>query len=314
MSKTLYAIGEVLIDFIPSKVLEDSKLELAYIPKLGGAPANVLGAYSKLGGKTELLTQLGNDLFGRKILDELKYYKIGTKNITFTNDANTALAFVDLDINGERSFSFYRNPSADMLYDEKNISLELFDDCFAFHFCSVSIGEFPMKYAHKKAIEILKNSNTLISFDVNLRFSLWNDKEKLYKAVMDFIKFADIIKVSNDELTFITGYDDIEKGCKYLLKFASLVICTCGSEGAYAFTKQNKVFVMSNKVKAIDTTGAGDAFIGSFLYNLCENGYDKTNINNITQKHLTKFISDSNLYCEKSVQKIGAIDSYPSKL
>lgn len=185
----------------------------------------------------------------------------------------------------------------------------------ALHFIfSVSIGEFPMKYAHKKAIEILKNNNTLISFDVNLRFSLWNNKDMLYKAVMEFIPFADIIKVSKDELTFITGNNDIEKGCNYLLKFASLIICTCGKEGSYAFTKLNKVFVKSNIVKAIDTTGAGDAFIGSFLYNLCENGYDKTNISNITKEHLIKFVTDSNLYCEKSVQKIGAIDSYPNKL
>ena len=121
MKDTLFAIGESLIDFIPEK--SGSKIEdvTAFCPKVGGAPANVLGAFSKLGGKTQLLTQLGDDPFGRKILDSLKKWDVGCDYVSLTDKANTALAFVSLDEAGNRDFSFYRNPSADMLFSPYQI-------------------------------------------------------------------------------------------------------------------------------------------------------------------------------------------------
>lgn len=314
MKDTLYAIGEALIDFIPNeKGCEAFDVE-TFSPKIGGAPANVLGAFSKLGGKTELLTQLGNDLFGRKILKELKFYNIGTKFLTYTNEANTALAFVSLNKDGNREFSFYRNPSSDMLYNAKDVKKENLNNCYALHFCSVSLGNFPMKDAHLKVIEYAINNESIISFDPNIRLPLWNDYQLLKKVVNEFINYANIVKVSDEEVSFITGYNDIEQGCKEILKKCDIVLCTCGSKGTYGFTKQKTVFVKTNKVEAKDTTGAGDAFIGAFLYILYINKINKEDLSNISKEKLESFIALANNYATKSVMKSGAIESYPNSL
>ena len=211
MKNTLFAIGEALIDFIPNERNCGFSEVKSFSPKTGGAPANVLGAFSKLGGKTQLITQLGDDPFGHKIADELKAFNIGLDNVVFTKAANTALAFVSLDGEGNRTFSFYRNPSADMLYSADNLSESVFEDCFALHFCSVSLGDFPMKGAHRKAIELAKKNGAIISFDPNIRLPLWNDTDLLKSAIDEFLPMADIIKVSDEEIGFITGYCILQK-------------------------------------------------------------------------------------------------------
>lgn len=314
MKDTLYAIGEALIDFIPNEKGCSSFDVKTFSPKLGGAPTNVLGAFSKLGGKTELLTQLGNDLFGKRILKELKYYNIGTKYLTYTSEANTALAFVLLNSDGDREFSFYRNPSSDMLYNGNNLKEDNFKNCYALHFCSVSLGEFPMKDAHLKAIKYAKNNESIISFDPNIRLPLWKDHQLLKNVVNEFMNYANIVKVSNEEVSFITGYSDIKQGCKEILKNCDIVLCTCGSKGTYGFTKQETVFVKTTKVEAKDTTGAGDAFIGAFLYILYINSINKDGLSNISKEQLERFIALANNYATKSVMKSGAIESYPNSL
>lgn len=314
MNNTLFAIGEALIDFIPSETGCSFAEVKSFSPKIGGAPANVLGAFAKLGGKTQLITQLGDDPFGHKIADELEKYNIGIKNVKFTNKANTALAFVSLEANGNREFSFYRNPSADMLYSEDNLSGKVFDDCFALHFCSVSLGNFPMKQAHNRAIDIAAESGAIISFDPNVRLPLWNDAQMLKRAIWEFLPKSDIVKLSDNEIKFITGTDDVEKGCKVLLEFCKIVICTCGEKGAYAVTENCEASAPSENVCATDTTGAGDAFVGSFLYNLHRNGFDRERLCSIGKDKLSEFLRTSNRYCAESVQKHGAIDSYPHKL
>ena len=311
MKNTLFAIGEALIDFIPSETGCDFGNVKSFSPKVGGAPAYVLGAFAKLGGKTQLITQLGDDPFGYKIVKELAGFNIGLDNVLFTDKANTALAFVSLANDGNRTFSFYRNPSADMLYNAENIKKEMFEDCYALHFCSVSLGNFPMKEAHKKAIELAKTQGAVISFDPNIRFPLWNDKQKLKEAIDEFMPAADIIKISDEEIEFITGTNDIEKGSQMLLKNAKIFLCTCGAKGAYAFMKNAEVYVPSEKVIAVDTTGAGDAFNGSFLYNLYRNGYERDTLDTISAEELKQFVKTSNNYCGKSVQRQGAIESYP---
>ena len=314
MDKTFFAIGESLIDFIPGQTgcsFEDVE---SFSPKIGGAPANVLGAFTKLGGKTQLLTQLGNDPFGHKILNKFKEWNVGIDHVSLTDKANTALAFVSLDANGNRDFSFYRNPSADMLYDESQIKKEWFENCFGLHFCSVSLGDFPMKQAHIAAIEKAKNNNAIISFDPNLRRPLWKSDEAMINAVKEFLPYADIIKVSDEEINLICGTDDIHSACRMLLKDAKLVICTCGANGAYAFTENATVYASSERVKAVDTTGAGDAFCGSLLYNLHRHGIEKHTLSEIDEKTLEKLIVSSNNYCTKSVQQYGAIESYPDNI
>ncbi|MCR5121115.1 MAG: carbohydrate kinase, partial [Ruminococcus sp.] len=274
MNDTLIAIGEALIDFIPDKTGCSFDEVGAFSPKLGGAPANVCGAFAKLGGKSRLLTQLGDDPFGHKILNELEECGIDVSCVSLTDKANTALAFVSLGADGERTFSFYRKPSADMLYSPENVRGEYFSDVFALHFCSVSLGDFPMKQSHIAAIEKARENGALISFDPNLRFQLWNDREDLKRTVNEFIPLANILKISDEELGFITGETDINKALEKLRKHFGKRLCmvlyTCGSGGAYAFTGNGSAFSPGIKVNAVDTTGAGDGFIGAFLWKLKE--------------------------------------------
>lgn len=266
-NKKLIAIGEALIDFIPDKTGCKFSEVTAFSPKVGGAPANVCGAFTKLGGSSALITQLGDDPFGHKIADELAFYDIDTSTVSFTDKASTALAFVSLENDGNRTFSFYRKPSADMLLTPEQLKGEWFENGYALHFCSVSLGDFPMKDAHLRAIELARKNEMLISFDPNL----------------------------------------LAKGVK-------LVIYTCGKDGAYAYTETAKAFSPALSVKAVDTTGAGDGFIGSFLRKLQSLGTDVHNISHTDENTLKECLDLSNKFCAVSVQSEGAIASYPTKI
>ena len=312
-NKKLIAIGEALIDFIPNKTDCAFSEVTEFAPKVGGAPANVCGAFSRLGGKSMLITQLGNDPFGHKIANELATFGIDTSAIRFTEEANTPLAFVSLEKDGNRTFSFYRKPSADMLLAPVQIDEKWFDDSYALHFCSVSLGDYPMKDAHIRAIEIARKNGMLISFDPNLRFPLWNDKNKLHSRVNEFIPLCDILKISDEELEFITGENDIKKAApKLFAKGVKLIAYTCGKDGAYTFTENAEAFSPAEKVNAVDTTGAGDGFIGSFLWKLQSLGINAANISEADECALKKCLDFSNRFCAISVQSEGAIASYPN--
>ena len=314
MNNILAAIGEALIDLIPDKSGCAFGDVTAFAPKVGGAPANVCAAFARLGGKSRLLTQLGDDPFGHKIIDELYDAGVDTGCITLTDKANTALAFVSLGENGDRTFSFYRKPSADMLCSPENVREEYFDEVFALHFCSVSIGDFPMKQAHKRAVGIMKRRGGIVSFDPNLRFNLWESREALKNAVREFIPTADIVKLSEDELEFVTGCKDMESAAEMLFgQGVKLFLYTCGSGGAYAFTAAARAFAPARKVRALDTTGAGDGFTGAFLYRLHEEGVTPETLDGISEQALTDCLAFANAFCAVSVIKKGAIASYPTR-
>jgi fructokinase len=314
MNNVLAAIGEALIDFIPDRSGCSFDEVSAFSPKVGGAPANVCAAFSKLGGRSKMITQLGDDPFGHKIIGELKAVNVDTECISLTDKANTALAFVSLEKDGGRTFSFYRKPSADMLYSEDSVKEEYFDDVFALHFCSVDIGDFPMKQAHKKAIGIMREKGGIISFDPNLRFNLWDSTEALVSAVREFIPLSDIVKISDEELSYVTGADDIETGVKKLFdQGVKLVLYTCGADGAYAFAKNIKVYAPSVKVNAVDTTGAGDGFTGAFLWKLRDITENDDMLGDITEEKLLECLTFANSFCALSVQRKGAIASYPTQ-
>ena len=313
MSKLL-AIGEALIDFLPTENGKQIKDVISFEPKVGGAPANVCGAFSKMGDKGFLISKLGMDPFADKILDEFKRYNIQCDYIKQTDEANTSLAFVALKNDGDREFSFFRNPGADMLLKEDEIEEKRFEDADILHFCSVSLGEFPMKYAHKKAIEYAKKNGLIISFDPNLRFPLWKDKELLRKTVREFIPMSHIVKISDEELEFITGKKEISDALEELfVGDVKLVIYTKGKNGAECYTKNASAADNHASKKAVDTTGAGDAFIGSFLWQLANDGIGYEDIETLSDENLHKYIEFSNKYSAASVMKYGAISSYPGK-
>ena len=310
--KKLLAIGEALIDMIPSNTGRIKDVQ-SFSPKVGGAPLNVCGAYSKLGGNSNIITMLGNDPFGDKILDELNSFGINVDYVKRTNLANTSLAFVALDENANREFSFYRKIGADMLLSEKEIEQSWFSDSYGLHFCSVSLGDFPMRQAHDRALKIAKEQGIVVSFDPNVRLPLFDDHEYLRKTINEYLKYADILKISEEEVEFIFGNDDIEKNLEYLFdQGVKLLIYTSGKDGATAFTKHIKVHSDGIKVNAIDTTGAGDGFIGSFLYQLSKDEVNVKHLENLKEEQIKQYLDLSNKFCAFSVTKEGTIASYPT--
>ena len=309
----LLSIGEALVDMIPGQVNVGIPEVETFQPIVGGAPANVCGAFVKLGGQAEMITQLGDDPFGNKVVEEFDRFGIGKKYVKRTDKANTALAFVALKEDGNREFSFYRRPSADMLMEAEDVKEEWFKDEYALHFCSVSIGNFPMKEAHKVAIEYATKNGLLISFDPNLRKPLWDSMDDLYNAVHEFIPLAHVLKISDEELEFLTGKTEMEDALEQLfVGNVKMIIYTKGAEGAECYTRNAKAAAACEKVKAIDTTGAGDAFIGSFLYQLFQDGVKADTLENVTADKMEAYLAFSNKFCGYSVQRKGAISSYPT--
>lgn len=172
MEQEIITIGEALIDFIPQQKGCALKDVDGFVRKAGGAPTNVAAAVAKLGAPSSVITQVGMDAFGEHIIETLKQVGVNTDKIFRTQEANTALAFVSLAKDGNRSFSFYRKPCADLLLGEDKLEARLFEACYALHFCSVDLIESPMKQAHKKAIALAKDKGALISFDPNVRLPL----------------------------------------------------------------------------------------------------------------------------------------------
>ncbi len=310
--KSVISIGEALIDFIPGQkgcALKDN----AFFERVcGGAPANVAAAVSLLGGKSKMITKLGEDGFGDHILDVLSHAGVDTGCILRTKEANTSLAFVALKPDGDREFSFYRKPGADMLFEASELEREWFRDCAFLHFCSVDLIACPMKEAHRAAISMAKEAGAAVSFDPNLRFPLWEDKEELKKTVQEFIGFADILKISDEELEFITGETEIENAlAKLFSRGVRLVMYSEGKEGVRVFTKQSQAKASGVSVPVSDTTGAGDAVIGAFLYGLTEQGI--SDVSALTEEELTKLLTFANGYAAYSVMGKGAIAAYGTK-
>ena len=313
MEKKLYAIGEALIDFIPQESGRPMKDVLGFCPKVGGAPANVCGAFTRLGGKSEMITQLGDDPFGNKIEEALEENGIGTSHVLRTKEANTSLAFVALKEDGNREFSFYRKPGADMLMEAKDVDAAWFQDAYALHFCSVSLGEFPMKEAHRKAIDCARRAGCMISFDPNIRLPLWENPEALRNVIWEFAPMAHVLKISDEELEFITGKADIKEALPRLFAGNTrLVIYTKGADGAECYTEQTSAYADGQKVKAVDTTGAGDGFIGAFLFCMAKDGVEVDQLASLSREQLEKYLAFANKFCAKSITKYGAIASYPT--
>lgn len=310
--KRLLAIGEALIDFIPSTT--DSKLKDVemFSRQVGGAPCNVACTATKLGGNAEMITQLGQDAFGDLIVETLDNLGVGTQYLKRTNEANTALAFVSLTKEGERDFSFYRKPSADMLYSIDAVSAIDVNENDVLHFCSVDLVESPMKYAHKKLIEKVTHVGGTIVFDPNVRLPLWKNEADCKSAVHEFIPLAHIVKISDEELEFVTGITDENQTIQWLFQGnVDAVIYTKGADGATVYFKDgNEISQQGFKVKAIDTTGAGDAFIGALISKLLIS--DSTDLIAVLKNEGKAILEFSNYVAATVTTKYGAISSIPT--
>lgn len=265
------AIGELLIDFTPNGL--STKQNQLFECNPGGAPANVLSAATKLGLKTAFIGKVGNDQFGNLLKRTLDNAEIDSKGLIMSEEYNTTLAFVHLKDDGDRSFSFYRNPGADMMLNENEVEYDIIKNSKIFHFGSVSMTNEPSRTATIEAVKYAKNHCKIVSYDPNLRELLWNNLEEAKHVMLSCMQYCDILKISEEELEFLTGTVNLESGSQKLYnEFGiKMIFVTLGEKGC--FYKLNKLTGRGHAyhVKTIDTTGAGDSFVGAVLYQLLRN-------------------------------------------
>ena len=302
------ALGELLIDFTPCGMSEAGMKIFEQNP--GGAPANVLAAAGNFGAKTAFIGKVGKDMHGEFLKETLKKYNIETKGLIMDEKVFTTLAFVSLNEKGERTFSFARKPGADTCLTKEEVNLELIKECKIFHFGSLSLTDNPSKEALLYALEKAKEMNKIISYDPNYRPLLWENRDIAVKEMRDVVKYADIMKISDEETELLTGYKEPEKAALKLIEQGiSLVFITLGSEGSFLKTKDFQIRVKSKKCNVVDTTGAGDAFWGAILYKLATR---KNDVLQLTEKEGTEYLKFANTTAGICVEKRGAIPAMPS--
>jgi fructokinase len=271
----IVCFGEALIDFLarPTQAPDEPRAFLQYA---GGAPANVAVAVARLGGRADFVGMLGADMFGDFMLESLRAARVGVDYSLRTDAARTALAFVALDAEGERSFSFYRPPAADLLFRAEHYQAECFVDAAAFHVCSNSLTEDAIAATTLQGVARARAAGMLVSFDMNLRPALWPHDADPHARLWDVLKEADLVKLARVELDYLAEPLGDERGVMARLweGQAKVVIVTDGAAPIRWFTRDAAGQVASFRVRALDTTAAGDAFVGGLLYRLAERHVD----------------------------------------
>ena len=299
-------MGEVLIDFMPTG-------EYAFQAKPGGAPANVCACVSRLGGKGFYLGRMATDAFASFLKDEMQKCDIDLSFVTEDKKAKTALAFVTLK-NGERFFSFYRDNTADLLFSPEDVKPDILERGDVLHFGSLGLGSLSSRKAHAKAIMQAENKGAIVSFDINIRENLWSSRKEMLDAIVGFLPYADIVKMSDDELAIMCGRDGISpktekediKSMFAISDKATLIVLTKGERGATVYDRTlNSYSVDAIKGNVVDTTGAGDSFIGAILFLLTNN---KAELSVNGMKNALKFATAvSSIVCSEK----GAMNAMP---
>ena len=309
MNYDVVALGELLIDFTESGKSSDGMRLFEQNP--GGAPANMLTAVSRFGWKTALIAKVGDDMHGRFLIETLEKEGIATDAVIRDPKQFTTLAFVGLDSNGERTFSFARKPGADTMLRDDELDMELLTNCKVFHFGSLSLTDEPARSATQKAVRTAKDSGAVISYDPNYRASLWPDVDTAVEMMKSAVPFADVLKVSDEESFLLTGCKDPEEAAEKLLAMGpKLVAVTLGSEGAFLVGNGIKEKIPAFSVQSIDTTGAGDSFWGGFIGSFLTLG---KKVEEMTREDLQKCAITGNAFAALCVQKRGGIPSIPTK-
>ena len=302
------ALGELLIDFTPAGVSAAGN-EL-YERNPGGAPANVLAAVSRLGGSAAFIGKVGDDRFGRYLGGTLEKLKVDTRGLRFSPVTPTTLAFVHLNADGDRSFSFYRNPGADTTLQADEVDTGLIDGCRIFHFGSLSLTDEPSRSATIWAAEYARRAGKLISYDPNWRPPLWKSEAAARKEMLTGLRYADILKVSREELELLTGDPDMERAAKSLLRGGiALVLVTLGPAGCYYRRADGGRRIATYDTGVVDTTGSGDAFLGCLLHGLSRfSGRPE----DLPKEQLEDIIDQANAAGALCAAKKGAIPALPT--
>lgn len=302
------ALGELLIDFAMNGQSEQGNNCFEACP--GGAPCNVLAMLGKLGKKTAFIGKVGDDQFGRLLKDTIEEVGIDTTGLRMDQEIPTTLAFVHTFPDGDRDFSFYRKPGADMMLREEEVDYDLIRQAKIFHLGTLSMTDEPVRSATKKALETAKEAGCLISLDPNLRPPLWKSLDEA-KAMMEYgFGYCDILKISDNEIQFVSGKEDYDEGIQYLQEKYQipLIFLTMGKDGSRAYYKGMRVEKNGYQVKTVETTGAGDTFCGSILNGVLERGLDQ-----LTEKDLEEILDFANAAAAIVTTKKGAIRSMPEK-
>lgn len=302
------ALGELLIDFTMNGQSEQGNNMFEACP--GGAPCNVLALLNKMGKKTAFIGKVGKDQFGTLLKNTITAAGIDASHLVMDDKVNTTLAFVHTFPDGDREFSFYRNPGADMMLAEEEVDPEFIAQTKIFHFGTLSMTHDGVRAATKKAVQAAKDAGCLVSFDPNLRPPLWSSLE-LAKEQMEYgFGVCDILKISDNEIQFVSGKEDYDEGIAYLQEkyHIPMILLTMGKDGSRAYYNGMCVERPGFTVKAIETTGAGDTFCGSTLNYIVEHGFD-----DLTEDQLGELLTFANAAAAIVTTKKGAIRSMPKR-
>ena len=309
MKFDVIALGELLIDFTSSGISEQGNPLFEANP--GGAPCNVLAMLNKLGHKTAFIGKVGQDIFGTRLKKTLESIDIDTTSLLMDKDARTTLAFVQNDESGDRSFSFYRNPGADMMLRAEEVDEEMIKASRIFHFGTLSMTHDTVREATKKALDIAKANGVTISFDPNLRESLWDTLDNAKKQVEYGLHFCDVLKISDNEIQWFTGEEDYDKGIQILKDtyHIPLILLSLGKDGSRAYYGDKCVEVAGFvREDTVETTGAGDTFFGSCLHFVLEKGLD-----NMQEADLKEMLTFANAAASIITTRKGALMVMPAK-
>ena len=298
----------MLVDFAMTGKSEQGNDVFEACP--GGAPCNVLAMLNKLGRKTAFIGKVGNDQFGKLLKSTIEEIGIESKALLLDEKVNTTLAFVHTFPDGDRDFSFYRNPGADMMLTEDEVDYEMIKQSKVFHFGTLSMTDEPVRSATKKALDAAKEAGCIISFDPNLRPPLWKTLDQA-KEMMEYgFGYCDILKISDNEIQFVSGKEDYDEGIQYLIDKYNipLIFLTLGKDGSRAYYKGMRVDEPGFKVNTIETTGAGDTFCGSVLSVILEKG-----LLDLTKNDLEETLIFANAAAALVTTRKGAIKSMPDR-
>ncbi len=304
------ALGELLIDF--TKNGQSGQGNGLFEANPGGAPCNVLAMLKKLGRSCAFVGKVGEDMFGHLLRNVGEQAGICMDYLVFDKDARTTLAFVQTFSNGDRDFSFYRNPGADMMLTEAELPLDVISNSRIFHFGTLSMTHDGVRRATRKAVESAKAGGALLSFDPNLRPPLWSNLDEARDQIEYGLSQCDILKIADNELEFMTGEKDFDKGAAILRsKYPNIRLfdVTAGAEGSYSFYEDKRVFVPACKLGGvIETTGAGDTFCASVLNFVLDHGLD-----GLTEAELSEMLRFANTAAYLVTTRKGAIRSMPER-
>lgn len=310
MKYDVVALGELLIDFTNNGVSEQGNPMFEANP--GGAPCNVLSMLSRLGKKVAFIGKVGDDAFGRQLEDAIKEVGIESKGLCKDKEVNTTLAFVLKLANGDRDFSFYRNPGADMMLSKDDLDMDLIENTKIFHFGTLSMTHEICREASYVAIDAAKASGAILSFDPNLREPLWKTLDEAHKQVAYGLGKCDILKISDNEILWFTGKDDYDEAIEELKKTypnISLILLSMGPDGSRAYYKDMRVEAPAIiRANTVETTGAGDTFCGCVLNFVLEHGLD-----GLSEDDLKQMLAYANMGASIITTRKGALRVMPTR-